>query len=105
MNRQAQIEEFLLAAHRLALARLRETPARIEEAKGLLLRWRALDGATRSDPYWDEWERLLNGGSEALESVVCAAGDHPTALRSVSPLGILLTQQERASLLTQARRP
>ncbi len=105
MNRQTQIEDFLLAAHRLALSRLRETPARIEEAKGLLLRWRVLDGATRSDPYWDEWDLLLNAAPEILESVVCAAGDHPTALRSVSPLGILLTQQERASLLAQARRP
>jgi hypothetical protein len=105
MNRQTQIENFLLAAHRLALSRLRETPSRVEEAKGLLSRWRALDGPTRSDPYWDEWDQLLNVAPEMLERVVCASGDHPAALRSVSPLGVLLTQQERTSLLAQARQP
>lgn len=105
MNRQTQIEAFLLAAHRLALSRLRETPSRIEEARGLLSRWRVQDGKTRSDPYWDEWEHLLESDVDALECVVCAVGDHPTALRSVSPLGVLLTQEERASLLEQARNP
>lgn len=105
MNRQIQIEAFLLAAHRLALARLRESPSRIDEPRRLLARWRAQGGATRSDPYWDEWEQLLAADPETLESAVGVPGDHPAALRSVSPLGVLLTQRERASLLAEARRP
>ena len=105
MNRQVQIEAFLLAAHRLALTRLRDRPARVDEARALLSRWRTQDAATRSDSYWDEWERLLAAGPDALEAAVCGDGDHPAALRSVSPLGVLLTQRERAALLAQARRP
>lgn len=105
MNRQTQIEAFLLAVHRMALLRLREVPSRIEEPRRLLSRWRAQDGPTRSDPYWDEWERLLDAGPDMLEKSVCVPGDHPAALRSVSPLGVLLTQRERASLLDAARRP
>lgn len=103
MNRQADIEAFLLAAHRLAVSRLREAPSRIEEARGLLLRWRAQDGQTRSDPYWDEWAKLLVADTDTLERAVCSAADHAVALRSVSPLGVLLTQQERTQLLAQAR--
>ena len=105
MNRQRQIESFLLAAHRLALVRLRAQPSRVEEARGLLSRWRTQNGPTRSDRYWDEWEQLLTIGPDSLEAVICADGDHAVALRSVSPLGILLTQRERALLLAQARRP
>ncbi len=103
MNRQAQIEAFTLAAHRLALARLRELPSRADEAKAVLRRWRKQAGTTRSDPYWDEWERLLNGGAEAMEQVVCGHDDHASTLRSMSPLGILVSQQERMQLLVQSR--
>jgi hypothetical protein len=104
MDRQQQIEVFLLASHRLAVSRLREKPAEIERARRLLQRWREQDGTTRSDPYWDEWERLLEAGPEAIERVVCAEGDHAAVLRSVSPLGILVSQGERAALIADARK-
>ena len=103
MNRQADIEALLLAAHRLALSRLREVSSRIEAARGLLLRWRARDGQTRSDPYWGERAKLLVADTDTLERAVCSAADHAVALRSVSPLGVLLTQKERTELLAQAR--
>ena len=103
MNRQTQIDAFLLAAHRLALQRLREEPARLHEAAGTLARWRAQAGVTRSDPYWDEWQSLIAAGVERLEAVVCADDEHAAALRNVSPLGSLMTQRERGQLLRAAR--
>ncbi|KAF1046205.1 hypothetical protein [Xylophilus sp.] len=82
MNRQQQIDRFLFAAHRLALARLRAELGRLADASRLLRQWRAQASAIRSDAYWDEWQALL---------------------RSVSPLSVLLSQHERRSLLREAR--
>lgn len=102
-SRQRQIEMFLLAAHRLALSRLRAEPARIESVREVLARWRAHSGSTRSDPYWDEWDRLLEGDIATLESRVCGDDERAIVLRSVSPISVLVTQQERSELLRNAR--
>ena len=102
MNRQAQIDACPLAAHRLALARLRDDPSRVEAARNLLARWRRAKGPSRSDPCWDEWDHLLAAGPGALEAAACGDGDRAAVLRSVSPLGVI-TQRERASLPAEAR--
>ena len=106
MNRQRQIDLFLLAAHRLAMERLRAEPARIEPVRAQLARWRAQAGRpTRSDSYWDEWQALLSADLEELARVVCADDDHGTLLRSVSPMSTLITQSERSALLRAVRAP
>lgn len=104
MNRQQQIDHFVAQAHQLAVQRLREQPARVGEVVAQLARWRGLAGATRSDIYWDEWERLLAGSAEALAVAVCTDSEHATVLRSVSPMSVLVTQAERTQLLEEARR-
>ena len=104
MDRQAQIHLFSLAAHRLAVARLRERPERVAEALGVLSRWREqAGGPSHCDPYWDEWDRLLHEGVDAVERVACASSDHAATLRSVSPLGRFVSPAERNQLLRQAR--
>lgn len=105
MNRQQQIDAFLLAAHRLAVMRLRAEPGRLREASAQLDRWRERNGPTRSDPYRDEWEALLAQGVAAVERVACEDSEHGATLRNVSPLSVLLTQRERMDLLRQARQP
>ena len=104
MNRQQQIDYFVTQAHLLAMQRLREQPARAAEVMAQLAHWRTRAGQTRSDPYWNEWESLLGGSTQALADAVCADTDHATALRSVSPMSVLITQAERAQLIDQARR-
>jgi hypothetical protein len=99
MNRQAQIEAFLYEAHRLAIGKLRAEPQRIEEVRAVLRRWRQQRGHTASDPYFAEWEVLLNQPIDKLEQSVCASTDHAAALRSTSPIAPLLTAQERQALL------
>ena len=102
MNRQQQIDRFLLAAHRLALSRLRAEPARIEPVRAQLARGRVQSGPTRSDPYWDEWLHLPMADLAEIERVVCADDEHGAVLRSVSPMSTLITQGERAVLLREA---
>ncbi len=104
MNRQQQIDEFLLRAHRLAMERLRAEPARLADVAGTLARWRTQSGPTRSDRFWDEWQALLEAGVDAAEASVCASGDRATALRNVSPMGGLITQGEPGDLLRAVRR-
>ena len=103
MNRQQQIDSFVAQAHRLAMQRLREHPERVREVQAQLTHWRHSAGQTRSDVYWDEWERLLDGPVEALAAAISEDTDHATVLRSVSPMSVLITQAERAQLLRQAR--
>jgi hypothetical protein len=103
MNRQAQIDSFLLGAHRLAVSRLRAQPERMQEVQTQLSRWRTQSGVTRSDRYWDTWEQLLSSPIDVLESAICADTEEATVLRSVSPFSTLITQRERLTMLKQAR--
>jgi hypothetical protein len=104
MDAQARIHSFSLAAHRVAVARLREQPARLEAALGVIRRWREqAAGPSHCDPYWDEWEHLLKAGPDAVELAVCSASDRAATLRSVSPLGRFISVAERTALLRQAR--
>ncbi|WP_395317528.1 hypothetical protein [Variovorax sp. UC74_104] len=103
MNRQQQIDDFLLRAHRLAVSRLRAEPARLADVSATLERWQARAGATRSDPYWNEWRAMLAAGVDAIEQATCGSDDHAAALRNVSPVGVLMTQRERGELLRAAR--
>lgn len=104
MDGQAQIQAFSLAAHRLAVTRLRERPERLTEALAVIQRWRRqAGGPSHCDPYWDEWDQMLHDGVDAVERVACAATDHATTLRSVSPLGRFISVAERNQLLRDAR--
>jgi hypothetical protein len=103
MDRQQRLHLFSLAAHRLAVERIREQPARLIEALGVLQRWRALAGGpSNCDRYWDEWDTLLHAGAEAIEAAVCNPGDHAAALRGTSPLGRFISVAERNRLLREA---
>jgi hypothetical protein len=105
MEPHAQIDEFSLAAHRLAIRRLRERPERLAEALEVLARWRKVAGGTsHSDRYWNEWEHVLREGIPAVERLALDPSSHGQTLRSVSPLGRFLTVQERLALLRKARR-
>lgn len=104
MDRHAQIDVFSLAAHRLAVDRLREHPEKLKEALGVLTRWRLIAGGpSHSDAYWNEWERALRDGVDAVARLSLDLSSHGQTLRSVSPLGRFITAQERSTLLRQAR--
>ena len=103
MDRHARIDVFSLAAHRLAVQRLREQPARVDEALGVIARWREQSsGPSHCDAYWDEWQRLLEQGVDSVEHGALSPDAHGATLRSVSPLGRFISVAERNSLLRQA---
>jgi hypothetical protein len=103
MDRHARIDVFSLAAHRLAVERLREQPARVDEALDVLARWREQSaGSSHCDSYWNEWQRLLEQGVDSVEQAVLSPGAHGATLRSVSPLGRFISPAERTGLLRQA---
>jgi hypothetical protein len=104
MNRQQQIDAFLLEAHRLALRRLRVHPERIAEVASTLTRWRVQAGVNRSDRYRDEWQALLDAGVDAVEAGACGQDEHAAALRNVSPLGVLITARERGERFAPTHR-
>jgi hypothetical protein len=105
MNHQAQINAFTLAAHRLALTRIQDQPALLNEALNVIQRWRQqAGGPSHCDTYWNEWERLLMQGQNAVEQAVCSDTDHAATLRSVSPLGRFIEPAERYQLLRQIRK-
>lgn len=103
MNRQQQLDAFSLALHRRALDALRHQPGLREHARQTLARWRLQSGESRSDVLWDEWEQLLCGDVGILESAALVESDHGQLMRSVSPLGGLVSQAERMALLRRAR--
>ena len=106
MDRHASIDIFSLAAHRLALQRLREQPALVAEALGVIARWREQSaGPSHCDPYWDECQLLLERGVDSVERGALSPDSpdsHGATLRSVSPLGRFISVAERNSLLRQA---
>lgn len=103
MNRQLQIDQFVLLAHQLAFEKLKAKPERLTEVVRVLANWKAQNGVTRSDSLLAEWQTLLGGTLTQLEDIMTAATDRATLLRSVSPMSILITPQERTQLIQQVR--
>lgn len=103
MPNQQAIDRFTLEFHERAVARLRADSDLLEKARETLNRWREQRGVTASDPYFEQWRALLDQGPEAVERGVCADTDAAAALRSVSPLGFVLTPEERMALHRMAQ--
>ena len=98
MKNQQAIDRFTLAFHERAVERLRDDVKLLVKARDTLDRWRAQRGVTASDSYYEAWRALLAEGPEAVARAVCAETDMAAALRSVSPLGFVLSPDERMEL-------
>ena len=98
MRTHQEIDERSLALHRLVAEKIRHDPALFERAKTTLARWRATAGPA-SQPYLEEWERLMNQGVEHCLAVAVDGSERATALRQSSPLSVLLTNRERFAFL------
>lgn len=98
MPSQQWIHRFTLDFHRLAVQRLREQPQLLERALQTLDRWEQSGAQAASQIYRDEWRGLLRRGVPAIEASVCTEADHAATLRSMSPLGFVLSEQERLAL-------
>jgi hypothetical protein len=98
MPTQQWINQFTLGFHRQALTRMREKPQLLQQALKTLDRWESQGAQTGSQIYRDEWRQLIYAGVAAIERQVCNESEHATTLRSVSPLGFVLSPQERMQI-------
>lgn len=103
MRTHQEIDRRSLAMHRLVADKIRRDPALFEKAKGTLARWRTVV-CPASQPYLEEWERLMKQGADACLAVAVEDSERANALRQSSPFAGILTNQERFSFLKSGGR-
>lgn len=96
------IDRRSLALHCMVAERVRDNPALFEKARVTLMRWRETV-CVASQPYLEEWERLMNEGIEASLSVAVEDSQRGAAMRQSSPFSGVLTNRERFAFLKQWR--
>lgn len=102
MPTQQQIERFTLAFHQVALPRLADDPALRRQALQVLERWEARGVSSSGQAYRDEWKVLLAADKETMSHALCSEAEHAATLRSMSPLGFLMSDEEKARLRREA---
>ncbi len=98
MRTHQEIDERSLAMHRLVTEKIRNDPALFDKAKMTIARWRTTVCAN-SQPYLEEWEKLMNQGMEACLIVAVEDSERARALRQSSPFAGILSNEERLTFL------
>lgn len=98
MKTHQDIDARSLALHRLVAHKLRQDPARLEDVKATLARWRQTV-CPATQPYLREWEQLVDQGLERCLAVAVEESEHATALRQSSPFTRVLSHAERFRFL------
>ena len=88
-----RIDRRSLALHQAAAEKLRTHPELIEIARDNLRRWYPTAG--RSQPYLDEWSRILALPLEEVLALMQQDNERMTALRQSSPFAGVLEPAER----------
>jgi hypothetical protein len=94
-----RIDRRSLALHHAVAEKLRAHPELIEIARENLSRWYA--GTGRSQPYLDEWRRILDLPLEEVLSLMEQEGERMTALRQSSPFAGILEPAERWAIYSR----
>ncbi|MES2533638.1 MAG: hypothetical protein V4636_21510 [Pseudomonadota bacterium] len=95
MPTQQDIDRFTLAFHQRAIECLRQEQDLQLKALEVLDRWETRGMSDGSRIYRNEWRTLLLGDLNRLEQAVCGPTDHAATLRNMSPLGFVLSDDER----------
>jgi hypothetical protein len=89
-------EIVTLAVHAVAARKILNDPSLIEQARTTLERW-----ISRQRPAPEplmEWRQILTGTPDQVAAVAMSLTEEATRLRSCSPLGFVLTHEERAAV-------
>lgn len=89
-----------LALHQESVRVLREQPEMAVRALEVLTRWQA-KGDVHTQPLWDEWRRIIESNLWELAVEDSARGQQ---LRQASPLGFVLTEDQRHAIFRRFRR-
>ncbi len=101
MDTHQEIDARSLAMHRLVAAKIHRDPALFEKARRTLARWRDPGKPTRSEPYLEEWARLMDAGVEPTLATAVEDSERATALRQCSPFAGVLSTAERHAFLKE----
>jgi meiotically up-regulated gene 157 (Mug157) protein len=102
MPTQRQIERFTLEFHQVEVDRLRGHPEHLTKAVQVLNRWESQGVSPFGQVYRDIWRRILGYGVDEIEKTVCVDTDKAATIRSMSPLGFLLSEDERMQIRRKA---
>lgn len=89
-----------LALHEEAVRVLREHPEQAARALEVLTRWQA-SGDVHTMPLWNEWRRIIEG---RLWELAIQDNDRGQQLRQASPLGFVLSEDQRNAIFQRFRR-
>ena len=102
MKTHQEIDERSLAMHRLVAERVAQDPRLFAKAQGTLARWRE-SVCVSSQPYLEDWERLMKRGVEACLAAAVEDSPRAAALRQSSPFSGVLSNKERFAFLRDWR--
>jgi hypothetical protein len=102
MPTQRQIERFTLEFHQVAVDRLRVYPEQLTKAVEVLNRWETQGSSGSGQVYRDTWRLMLDSGVDEIEKTVCVDTDIAATMRSMSPLGFVLSEDERIQIHRKA---
>ncbi len=71
-------------------------------ARRNLARWRRQRPGSRTEGYWAEWERILDGPDEGVIEILTSTSQSARDLRQASPFAGLLSDKERMAAFTRA---
>ena len=102
MPTHQELDQRSLAMHRLVADKVRGDEQLLGKARVILSRWHQTV-SPRTFVYLDEWQRLLDQGTQACLTAATEDSEHAAALRQASPLACLLTPKERFDFLKNWR--
>jgi uncharacterized NAD(P)/FAD-binding protein YdhS len=92
----SQSEEKSLALHRALAMKIQDDPALLAVVRNRLAWLREKNPS--SAPYYDRWERLVDGDLQELLHVMTDSSERSCALRQESPFVDIVDQKERARI-------
>ena len=98
MNPHSAIDARSLDMDRLIAQRLRENPAVLDKARGVLAKWMtSCDASVR--PVFEEWRAILDGPISGVFAVLEGEDERSMRLRQSNPFCGVLTPAERTAIL------
>lgn len=100
MPSHQEIDQRSRALHCLIAEKIRQDPDLFENMKRTLAHWRKTV-CTNSQPYLEEWQRLVDLGTEECLAVATEDSERANAMRQASPFCGILTNEERWEFLLE----
>jgi len=91
--------------HRVALEKLQRHPELLSAVLGLLDGWLGDDNLRSSRPWLEQWREMLTAWPFERMRATLLDPERGQTLRQCSPLGPVLTAQERWQALAEAGKP